>query len=94
MVINAQFYFYNASVYVYRFKMFVKAKFSIILLICATVNLTLGCTPSVTTVSGTSAPASFCSGDLLFEDNFDSLDQSKWKHENTLAGGGNWEFQW
>lgn len=51
-------------------------------------------TPSVTTVSGTNAPENFCSGDLIFEDNFDSLDENKWKHENTLAGGGNYEFQW
>jgi hypothetical protein len=25
---------------------------------------------------------------LLFEDNFDYLDVSKWKHEITLGGGG------
>ena len=31
---------------------------------------------------------------MIFEDNFDSLDLKKWKHGNTLAGGGNWEFQW
>jgi beta-glucanase (GH16 family) len=30
---------------------------------------------------------------LVFEDNFDTLDFSKWKHEITLSGGGNWEFQ-
>lgn len=36
----------------------------------------------------------FCSGDLIFEDNFDELDVQKWEHEQTLAGGGNWEFQW
>lgn len=30
----------------------------------------------------------------MFEDDFDTLDTSKWRHENTLAGGGNWEFQW
>ena len=29
---------------------------------------------------------------LLFEDSFDSLDFTKWKHDITLAGGGNWEF--
>lgn len=31
--------------------------------------------------------------DIIFEDNFDFLDLSKWQHEITLAGGGNWEFQ-
>jgi beta-glucanase (GH16 family) len=52
------------------------------------------CNPSVTTVKGTKAPKKFCSGQLIFEDNFNSLDKTKWKFENTLAGGGNWEFQW
>lgn len=51
---------------------------------------------SLTTASGTFAPArgSFHSGDLIFEEHFDELDFEKWQHENTLAGGGNWEFQW
>jgi beta-glucanase (GH16 family) len=31
---------------------------------------------------------------LIFEDNFDFFDFKKWEHENTLGGGGNWEFQW
>jgi hypothetical protein len=30
---------------------------------------------------------------LIFEDNFDTLNYRKWKHDITLAGGGNWEFQ-
>lgn len=30
---------------------------------------------------------------LVFEDNFDFLDFTKWRHDITLAGGGNWEFQ-
>ncbi|XP_059608689.1 beta-1,3-glucan-binding protein-like [Phlebotomus argentipes] len=57
----------------------------------------LKCEPSLTTVSGTLASAitgPLCSGDLLFEDNFDTLDYETWQHEITLAGGGNWEFQW
>ena len=51
---------------------------------------------TLTTVSGTHAPAadSFGSGDLIFEEVFEELDFTKWEHENTLAGGGNWEFQW
>jgi beta-glucanase (GH16 family) len=57
-------------------------------------NRAEGCTPSVTTVSGTHAPETVCSGELLFEDNFNILDTSRWKHEISLAGGGNWEFQW
>ncbi len=30
---------------------------------------------------------------LVFEDNFTSFDFTKWKHDITLSGGGNWEFQ-
>jgi beta-glucanase (GH16 family) len=30
---------------------------------------------------------------IIFEDNFDFLDFTKWRHDITLAGGGNWEFQ-
>lgn len=33
------------------------------------------------------------SGELIFEDNFDTLDFDKWEHEITMSGGGNWEFQ-
>ncbi|KAF2898774.1 hypothetical protein ILUMI_07407 [Ignelater luminosus] len=52
------------------------------------------CMPSVTTASGGAAPIWICSGQLIFEDHFDTLDHNKWKHEITLGGGGNWEFQW
>jgi hypothetical protein len=31
---------------------------------------------------------------LIFEDNFDKFNLTTWEHELTLAGGGNWEFQW
>jgi hypothetical protein len=51
------------------------------------------CLKSETTASGTHAPKDFCSGDLIFEDNFDTLNFGKWKHEVTMGGGGNWEFQ-
>lgn len=30
---------------------------------------------------------------LIFQDNFEDLDPSVWKHEITMSGGGNWEFQ-
>jgi len=30
---------------------------------------------------------------LVFQDDFDTLDFTKWRHDITLAGGGNWEFQ-
>jgi len=35
----------------------------------------------------------YAPGDVLFEDNFDFLDFTKWGHEITMSGGGNWEFQ-
>ena len=31
---------------------------------------------------------------LIWEDQFDKLDFSKWSHEITMSGGGNWEFEW
>lgn len=52
------------------------------------------CTPSLTTVSGTHAPITVCSGALIFADDFEEFDLEKWQHENTLSGGGNWEFQY
>jgi len=66
----------------------------IIVSLCLATNKANGCT--VTTVTGTHAPAAgtFCAGDLIFQDNFDFFDTARWKHEVSLAGGGNWEFQW
>ncbi|XP_039447616.1 beta-1,3-glucan-binding protein-like [Culex pipiens pallens] len=50
---------------------------------------------SPTTASGWKAPKGpFCSGQLIFEDNFNRLDRAVWEHENSLGGGGNNEFQW
>jgi len=31
---------------------------------------------------------------LIWEDQFEKLDFSKWSHEITMGGGGNWEFEW
>lgn len=63
-------------------------------LLALAVSYSQACT--ITTASGTRAPAagSFCAGQVIFEDNFAFLDQSIWRHEITLSGGGNWEFQW
>ncbi|KAJ3412155.1 hypothetical protein HDV05_001130 [Chytridiales sp. JEL 0842] len=36
-------------------------------------------------------PPKFCEA---FRDDFDYLDLSRWKHDITMRGGGNWEFQW
>ena len=71
------------------FKMFFK-----VFLLSTLITTLNGCKWSPTTVSGSKRPGNICSGQLIFEDNFDSFDLSKWQHEETLAGGGNWEFQW
>lgn len=52
------------------------------------------CEKSLTTVSGTKAPRFFCSGEIIFEENFDYFDESVWQHLNTLSGGRVSEFQW
>lgn len=46
------------------------------------------CKPSLTTVSGPAALKLSCSGDLVFEENFDKLDKERWQHEQTFGGGG------
>jgi hypothetical protein len=33
------------------------------------------------------------SSKLIFEDNFTDLNFTKWRHDITLSGGGNWEFE-
>ncbi|KAI8848447.1 concanavalin A-like lectin/glucanase domain-containing protein [Chytridium lagenaria] len=38
-----------------------------------------------------SASRNFC---VAFQDDFHFLDFTKWKHDITMRGGGNWEFQW
>ena len=30
---------------------------------------------------------------LVWSDDFDTLDFTKWQHEITMGGGGNWEFE-
>ena len=45
--------------------------------------------PSLTTTSGSKAKVGpFCPGDLILEENFNTLDQSLWVHEVTMNGGG------
>ena len=58
-------------------------------------------TPSTTTepipdeisVTETNEGKYYEPGELIFEDNFDTLNTFVWQNEITLAGGGNWEFQ-
>lgn len=70
-------------------------KMKIVLILACLLAVTLAeesapkCVASPTTASGSQARAGpYCSGDLIFEDNFNFLDLEKWEHENTLAGGG------
>lgn len=35
----------------------------------------------------------FAAEQLIFSDDFSELNTGRWKHEQTLGGGGNWEFQ-
>lgn len=46
------------------------------------------CKPTITTASGSNAPQKICSGQLIFDENFDKLDKKIWKPEVTFFGGG------
>lgn len=46
-----------------------------------------GCLWTPTTVSGSKKPVEICSGQLIFEDNFDNLNGTVWQHRVTLSGG-------
>lgn len=53
------------------------------------------CLPSLTTVSGTYAPAEpICANTLIFNEEFNTFDMTLWEHEITMNGGGNGEFHW
>jgi beta-glucanase (GH16 family) len=79
----------------HQFSLFIYSVMKVFLLIFALIGGAFSqCTPSVTRVVGTQAPAQVCSGQIIFEDDFNTIDRNKWFFENTLAGGGNWEFQW
>jgi beta-glucanase (GH16 family) len=65
---------------------------ALLLLLLITCVNSQSCSPSITTVYGKSQL--YCSGDLIFSDDFNAVDSSKWFFENTMGGGGNGEFQW
>lgn len=46
------------------------------------------CNPSITTAIGSKAPQNICSGQLIFDENFDELDKKIWTPEVTLSGNG------
>ena len=33
------------------------------------------------------------SSKIVFQDDFDDFDFTKWRHDITMSGGGNWEFE-
>lgn len=53
----------------------------------------LKCEP-ITTATVFGASRKFCPNVTILHDDFDTFDTTRWKHENTMRGGGNWEFQW
>jgi len=61
---------------------------SLVILVCTIAAAAGQCVLSVTTAIGTKAPATICSGDLIFDEEFDTFDLSVWNHEKTAAGGG------
>ncbi|KDR21211.1 beta-1,3-glucan-binding protein-like [Zootermopsis nevadensis] len=65
----------------------------LVVLACTLAVASSQCAPSATTAIGTKAPSHICSGDLIFNEEFDTLDLSTWNHEKTASGGGNWEFE-
>lgn len=46
------------------------------------------CKPTISTASGTISPKKICSGQLIFDENFDELNKQKWIPEVTFFGGG------
>ena len=61
---------------------------SVLLLLCAATGAYPLCISSITTASGSRAPASICSGELVFHEDFETFDFKTWNHEKTASGGG------
>jgi len=61
---------------------------SLVILVCTIGAAAAQCVPSATTAIGTKAPATICSGDLIFDEEFDTFHLSVWNHEKTASGGG------
>lgn len=58
------------------------------LLAISAASIAEDCRPSITTASGSASPNKICSGNLIFEENFNTLDKTKWIPESTFWGGG------
>lgn len=59
-----------------------------VLLSIFAIAFTEDCKPTITTASGNAQTGKLCSGNLIFEENFNTLDKTKWKPEVTFWGGG------
>eukprot|EP00500_Bicosoecida_sp_ms1_P010662 CAMPEP_0203832028 /NCGR_PEP_ID=MMETSP0115-20131106/69793_1 /ASSEMBLY_ACC=CAM_ASM_000227 /TAXON_ID=33651 /ORGANISM="Bicosoecid sp, Strain ms1" /LENGTH=145 /DNA_ID=CAMNT_0050741089 /DNA_START=15 /DNA_END=449 /DNA_ORIENTATION=- len=44
-------------------------------------------------LSATRATAAPNTPNMIFQDEFDTFNLTRWKHEITMGGGGNWEFE-
>jgi hypothetical protein len=64
------------------------AMISVLLILCAIGGAYPLCNSSITTASGSKAPAKICRGDLVFNEEFETFDFRTWSHEKTAAGGG------
>ena len=64
------------------------AMITVLLILCAVSGAYPLCNSSITTASGTKAPANICSEQLIFHEEFNTFDFQTWSHEITAAGGG------
>jgi hypothetical protein len=60
----------------------------LVILVCTIAAAAAQCNPTATTATGSKAPATICSGDLIFNEEFNTFDLSTWNHEKTAGGGG------
>eukprot|EP00164_Ancoracysta_twista_P006269 GFYU01008709.1.p1 GENE.GFYU01008709.1~~GFYU01008709.1.p1 ORF type:complete len:388 (-),score=122.60 GFYU01008709.1:71-1234(-) len=63
----------------------------------ALIGVAVGCVATIAVLShgstSTTEATSLNASPYLFSDEFDEFDLSMWKHELTMGGGGNWEFE-
>lgn len=52
------------------------------------------CPETVTKFTRNGVSQIVCAGEMIFDENFDALDENFWGHEQTLSGCGNEEFEW
>ena len=54
----------------------------------ALIGVAAGTPTKVASVTQTTSGQVYAPGDLIFEDNFNTLDFETWQHEITMSGGG------